>query len=174
MQFARLRRGWRRDAGLGGVLLSLVVVAGCGASQGKVTGRVLYNGAPLPGGTVLFRPADPKANSVFARINDDGTYEAELPVGEVKVSVDNRDLQPPPRTQGPVRLPGINLPREVQQKFAQAKSQAPAEAAESPDALEKPSGKYVPIPDKYYSVDTSGLQFTAKGGNQTQDIELHR
>jgi hypothetical protein len=36
----------------------------------------------------------------------------------------------------------------------------------------KAVGKYVNIPEKYYSPDTSGLTMTVKRGDQTQAIEL--
>ena len=80
-----------------GLVLLLPLVVGCGPGQGNVSGRVLFNGAPLPGGRVTFRPADPRQNSVSAEIDRQGNYQAVLPAGEVKVCVDNRELEPPPR-----------------------------------------------------------------------------
>src|SRR5207253_1809269 len=56
---------------------------------------VLLNGQPLPGGRVTFRPADGRRNSVTSTISEKGEYQAVLPVGEVKVTVDNSELEPP-------------------------------------------------------------------------------
>src|SRR5205807_1020611 len=69
-------------------LLLVPILAGCAPGQGKVAGRVLLGGTPVPGGSVLFRPADPKLNSVSAELDEQGNYQAFLPTGEVQVSVD--------------------------------------------------------------------------------------
>ena len=150
-------------------LLLLPLLAGCGAATSKVSGRVLYKGVPLPGGLVTFQPANPKYNSVAVPIDEQGHYEATLPVGEVQVSVENRHLQP--RSDGPRGVPP-NLPPEVQQALGKAKPQAaPPPPADKPAAA-KPRGNYVPIPDKYHSIETSGLTFTVEPGNPKHDIEL--
>jgi hypothetical protein len=150
-------------------LLLLPLLVGCGAGKTKVSGRVLYKGQPLPGGTVSFHPADPRQNSVSADLDEQGRYEAVLPVGEVQVSVDNRELEP--RDAGAIGIPA-NLPPEVRKKLAQVKLPAEPPAAKNDDAPAKPRGKYVRIPTKYYEVETSGLQFKVEAGNPEHDIEL--
>ena len=58
----------------------LMAIAGCGSKQpGKITvnGRVLYRGAPLRGGAIVFAPDVDRGNSgSFAKgaIHDDGTF----------------------------------------------------------------------------------------------------
>jgi hypothetical protein len=153
-----------------GLLFLLPVIAGCGPGHGKVSGRVLLNGEPLPGGLVTFRPADPRQNSVSARLDGQGNYEAVLPVGEVKVSFDNRELEPrAPRVGGmPKDLP---LSPEVRKALGGGKSDAP-QTKPGENAPEKPSGRYVKVPDKYYGSETSGLQFSVGPGDQKHDIEL--
>ncbi|OAI38944.1 hypothetical protein AYO40_01525 [Planctomycetaceae bacterium SCGC AG-212-D15] len=146
--------------------LLLVLVVGCGAREGTVSGRVLLNGEPLPGGRITFRAADPYKNSVNAEVDEDGTYEAVLPVGDVAVSVDNRDLQPRPNV---VSLPrDVPLPDDVRAKLAV--SRRPAAAPVSTKA----GGRYVAIPPAYYDMTTSGLGFTVSGGPQTHDLRLER
>src|SRR5438105_9307710 len=77
------------------LLAFLGLVAGCGGtSQGKVSGRVLLAGAPLPGGKLMFRPADGRFNLVTVVLDESGTFSVELPAGEVMVAVANRDLEP--------------------------------------------------------------------------------
>lgn len=147
-------------------LLLPALAAGC-SSRGQVSGQVLYKGKPVPGGSVIFRPADARANTVTASLDENGHYEATLPAGEVQIAVDNQELEPqtgerPPRMPLP---PGIKLPPGV-------KPAAPAAPAPSPEAPDKPAGKYVRIPSKYYNVDTSGLTYTVKAGSQTYDIQL--
>lgn len=136
---------------------------GCGGQrEGTVTGKVLIEGAPLPGGLVTFRPADPKRNAVSAELDAQGNYRAVLPSGEVKVCVDNRDLEPT----GPIDSilpPG--LPPTVAKALQPTKS--------SPQAS-KSSSRFVRIPEKYHDIETSELKFTVQGGNQQHDIELKK
>ncbi len=157
------RAPWRPAAWLAPLLL-LPVLAGCGQPTGHVSGKVTYNGQPLPGGRLTFRPADPTKNSVPAVIDADGHYEVTLPAGEVTVAVDNRELQPAERGSGP--RPG--LPPGVQLPPGGIKAAAENPAAQSG----KLAGKYVPISDKFYEAETSGLKYSIKSGSQTQDIEL--
>jgi hypothetical protein len=153
-----------------GLLLPVLpLLVGCGGGTVKVSGRVFYKGEPLPGGSVSFRPVDPKQNSVSADLDDEGHYEATLPIGEVQVSVDNRELEP--RALGASGIP-VNLPPEVRKKLAQVKPAANPPAAKNDDAPTKPRGRYVRIPNKYYEVETSGLQFKVESGNPQHDIEL--
>jgi hypothetical protein len=154
-----------------GLLALLPVVAGCNVGQAKVSGKVLYNGVPLPGAQILFRPADATQNAVIARADADGRYEALLPVGEVKVSVDNRDQAP--HSKGPGRAPP-GLPPEVYQKLkgnGQPEAAAPKSGDNNPD---KPAVKYIPIPPNYFDIETSGLGFRVEGGGgiQEHDLEL--
>jgi hypothetical protein len=149
-----------------GLLLLLPVVTGCGPGQGKVSGRVLYNGAPLPGGRVTFRPADPRQNSVSAELDEQGNYEVVLPAGEVEVSVDNRELEPSGLLGGPLP-PG--LPPDVRKALGGAGTDKPG-----PKSPVKPSRRYVRIPDRYYITETSGLRFTVERGEQRHDIGLKK
>jgi hypothetical protein len=145
------------------VLCSLPSAAGCGTREGKLTGQVLYQGNPLPGGWLTFQPADPRHNAVTALIGPDGRYEATLPVGDVVICVDNREWQPRPRPSGERKLPpGVQLPEPAQP------DEAPPPKAEPPEK----AGSYVPLPEKYYEVEKSGLKWTVKPGHEAHDIEL--
>jgi hypothetical protein len=150
-----------------GPLLLLPALAGCGQPTGHISGKVIYQGRPLTGGRLVFRPADPGQNTVPALVAADGSYEATLPVGDVTIAVDNRELQPhEPSPPGPrPGLPeGIKLPGQ---------GGAAKAAAEAPNAAGgRLAGKYVPIPEKFYQAETSGLKYTVKKGNETYDIEL--
>jgi hypothetical protein len=150
-------------------LLLLPIGAGCGADPVKVSGRVLLNGQPLPGGRVTFRPSDPRHTSVKAGLDEQGHYEAMLPVGAVSVSVDNRELEPPvPQgLGGPPK--GLPLRPDVKKVLS---SGIPGKSA--PNAPDRPPGKYVKIPGKYYAAETSGLEFIVEPGGQTHDIELKK
>ncbi len=153
-----------------GLLLVPLLAAGCGAGEGKVVGRVLFDGAPLPGGRVTFRPADPGQNTLSAELDRQGNYEIVLPAGEVRVCVDNRELEPPPP---PIasQVPAT-LPPEIRGKLLGAAKPDAAPPKPAEDAPVKPSGRYVKIPERYYTVETSGLKFTVRRGDQKHDITL--
>jgi hypothetical protein len=64
---------------------ALLVLAGC-AGQGQVSGKVRYQGKPLPSGTITFY--DRKNNTVASAIHEDGSYSVEKVVaGPVKITV---------------------------------------------------------------------------------------
>jgi hypothetical protein len=139
-------------------------MGGCSPAQGKVSGRVVFDGEPLPAGRVTFRPADPRQNTVSAELDAQGNFTVVLPLGDVLVSVDNREWEP----RGPrdAELPkDLKLPAEAKKHFGGTKADG---------AGDKSAGKYVPIPTKYYGAETSGLRFTVQGGDQKQDFELAR
>jgi hypothetical protein len=130
----------------------LVVGPGCGSNSppvgknavpvGKVTGKVLYNGNPLGGGSVTFH--SPKSGSYRAEIKPEGTYELSgLPLEEMTVTVETetaKDLRP-----------------------GGAASVHPPYA----DRI-----VYVPIPRKYADAETSGLKYAVAQGEQTHDFRL--
>jgi hypothetical protein len=151
-----------------GLLVFLALAVGCKGGQGTVSGTVYLNDKPLPGGLVTFRPADSSKNVVSARIGDDGHFEATLPAGEVRIAVDNREFQPPPRGEVPKLPPVVDLPPGV--KPPQHERQGSPAAPEG--GPEKPSGKYVPIPPQYYDVDTSDLKLVVQPGPQSYDFRL--
>lgn len=161
--------GRPRFAGRFGLLLLPLVVAGCGPGQGHVSGRVLYNGAPLAAGRVTFRPADPRQNSVSAELDEQGNYQAVLPAGGVQVCVDNREWEPPA---GPLasRMPP-DLPPEVRKALGGGRPDRPPPKPPE-NAARKSASRYVKIPDRYYDIETSGLQFTVVRGEQKHDLEL--
>src|SRR5262249_6589283 len=91
------------------VLVLAALSAGCvkvsgGAATGgptaRVSGRVIYQGTPLPAGGVRFTSAD-GSRSEFTMIRPGGSYSlARAPVGPVKVCGDTaiiRRLQAKPR-----------------------------------------------------------------------------
>jgi hypothetical protein len=119
----------------------------------EVSGQVLFQGKPLPGGTVQFV----SVVGAFASngiIDEKGKYSIKAPVGDVRISVDNRVL----RKEGK----GANL-------------DAVRRGAGRPDSGDPDpvKGTYKQIPAKYYDPDNSGLTYTVTNGPQTHDIELN-
>jgi hypothetical protein len=141
-------------------LLALSLLTGCRHPVGEVSGQVLYNDKPLPGGVVTFVPTLAGHNAAFARLDEEGRYQVTVAAGDVQMSVDNRDLQ----TTKPVEFPpppGAKIPAGTK-----------GEPVASPSAPEKLPGKYVEIPERYYRAESSGLTMTVQPGPQTYTIKL--
>ena len=149
-----------------GLLLGLLILsAGCrprprSVEHGEVTGKVLFQGQPLPGGTVSFVAV----NGGFAdtgRIDENGNYQLKSPVGEVKIGVDNRMFRIQSPTQGDKKEP----------KSAREKKMAESQKDQSAKGGVL-KGHYVQIPESYTDPATSGLTYTVIPGSQTHNIEL--
>ncbi len=142
------------------VLVPAVLLLGCARGgkrieQAEVSGKVLYQGKPLPGGNVKF-----VNNSGYIGIcvidPADGSYKLEAPVGEVKIAVDNRMLNTGGRQRPPVDL-------------SAAKRERPDRPGGGGQVI---TGTFVPLPSHYSDPERSGLKYTVKQGQQTHDIEL--
>jgi hypothetical protein len=139
----------------------LTAMTGCGknprsAEHVEVSGNVLFQGKPLPGGEVKFVAI----NGGFAAtgiIDENGHYQIKAPVGEVEIGVSNRML----RANGGLR--GGRGPQE-------AVSLREKKAGERKAQLVK--GRWVNIPSGYADPHTSGLKYTVEPGSQTYDIKL--
>jgi hypothetical protein len=157
--------------GLGLLLLSLGLPAvGCGGS-GNVSGKVLYQGKPLPGGAVTFMPTSGQG-AYTSRINPaDGSYNIlKCPAGPVRVVI-----VPPARSSAD---PKVRMMVDAVKSGRQPKP-TPEDLEKMPkdfrDAFEGAIAgeeKSVPLPAKYTDPKGSELQYTVTAGNQTHDIEL--
>ncbi len=141
------------------VLVPAVLLLGCARGgkrieQAEVSGKVLYQGKPLPGGIIKFVGANGFVG--MSPIDTDGSYKVEAPVGEVQISVDNRMLN-----RGGVRNKGPKEPPA-----------AKMERPDRPQGGKAITGTYVPLPSQYTSPESSGLKYLVQRGPQTHDIEL--
>src|SRR5262249_24670240 len=138
----------------------------------------LFEGKPLPGGTLMFRPVESARNPVTAQIDQDGNFSAKVPVGECKISVDNRGLLS--TSTGPVGVSGgerVSVGRAGPPKGAAVGPPKDAMVAvgdkSAPEvSVQRPVGTYVAIPKQYYDPETSGLTMKVTSGKQTHNIEL--
>jgi hypothetical protein len=155
------RRAAARLAGLGCLSICLLVLtAGCtprSVEMAEVSGQVLFRGKPLPGGRVTFVSKSGQTFSGSGNIDEKGNYKVEAPVGDVTVSVDNRMLggAPVKRKGGsgePAKKPGLKRPGS--------------------EAAQTVKGRYVQIPTKYHSPETSGLQYSIHQGSNQIEIKL--
>jgi hypothetical protein len=163
--------GWLRFVSRLGLLLLFMVMVGCSPGEGKVSGRVLFDGKSLTGGQVTFKPVQEGINSVVVTLDEQGNYEVMLPAVEYQISVDNRDLAPRPEIGGVP--PG--LPPAARAKIAEALKHEQKEKGQSSVTGthgRKIPGKYVEIPRRFYYAETSGLKYTVQRGDQKHDIEV--
>jgi hypothetical protein len=138
-----------------------------GVTGGTVGGKVTYKDAPVTGGDIVFLG---KENNKFTvPIAADGTYlVVGLPVGDMVVTISTESLNPKPddkkfkdpKTQKQSK--GVVGADFLKQKLGVANTNAPA-------AAEK---KYVKIPAKYASPQTSPLVYSVVEGKQTKDFVL--
>jgi hypothetical protein len=129
-----------------------LLLAGCGGSTAEVSGIVIYEGSPLKGGNISFVTVQ-GGHSVTSAINEDGTYTlTKAPVGEVKVVVETRSLEQVatrPRYSAPSDAVGYKPP-------------------DSGDAAKR----FVAIPAKYQSLNSTDLMYTVVKGKQKKDFTL--
>jgi hypothetical protein len=128
--------------------LALPLAVGCGSNKGSVSGKVTYQGKPLPSGFVTFVVEN--GGPMHAEIQGDGSYHFDkVPVGPVKIGVQPKS--------GGGSLQSTAMPRNPAD-FAKAKS-----AMTETDA---------PIPPKYTDPNKSELTYTVTKGPQQHDIDL--
>jgi hypothetical protein len=136
----------------------LTLIVGCGGNPhapdlAEVSGKVLFQGQPLPGGQVSF-VAVRGGFASSGTIDENGSYQIKAPVGEVNIGVDNSMLQPPSgRKKAPKQLSHPKPP-----------------GATVADQTVK--GRWLKIPYEYADPGKSGLRYTVTSGSQTHDITL--
>jgi hypothetical protein len=167
--------------------IAILAVAGCGGgnNNGRVEGKVTFDGQPVTGGNVTFFTSSGAAYS--ANIRSDGSYSiADVPPGEMTVTVETESINPnkkPPPTYGggSGSGPGAGMyggkggggggpgaPKGPDGKpYTMDKSPTPEGAAPQ-------EGVYVKIPEKYASREKSGITKSVNSGKQTIDIELSK
>jgi hypothetical protein len=143
------------------VVLALALVPlSVGCSKGTISGKVYYQGKPLPGGTITFIP-EGKGELRPALINKDGSYQVDrVAVGPVKIAVFCSAGPPAALPRSRIRnMMNMKPPKDappVVEKFL---------AAGNTDG-------YVILPEHYSDPDQSGLTYDVKSGSQDFDIQL--
>jgi len=148
-------------------------VAGCGVKLGKVSGKVTYKGAVVPGGTVQFWPQESKGNPAGALIKEDGSYTAMVPVGDAAVTVETESvsgkakswLENASKTKGS-KSGGHGMSREMLEEIKGRMKESGKEVA-GPQ-----KGNYVRINETYSKPGVSGLKTTVQAGEQQFNIDL--
>jgi len=142
-------------------LCALLLTAGCGG-KGAVSGKVLYQGKPVPAGTVSFVLEG--GGVVSSIIGEDGSYTIQnVPPGTVKITVETISARPPSvqERRGQKKGPESKAP-EFMMKYSKEKDPKVAEREK----------RYVPIPEHYSDPARSNLTYVVKSGKQEHDIDL--
>jgi hypothetical protein len=175
-----VNRPFTRACG-GALLVGLLFVSlGCGPNykaRGTVKGKVTIGTKHLTAGTVVFYGKEGGMTGT-ARIDKDGNYVMpDAPLGEVRITVTVPDLPSGTIAGVPVKMPGTKgkkdakkLDKKLDKK--EAKSVDPNDPSRFIPIMGEIPAEIVPIPDRYARVETSGLTFTVKSGEQTYDIPL--
>jgi hypothetical protein len=148
----------------GGLLLLglLLLLTGCGPNikaRATVKGKVTFAGVPLSTGSVMFHGKNNFLGS--ASIDKDGNYVMnDAPLGEVKITVTVS------------KLPPGGIERMKYGPVKDGKSVDPEGSGRNIPIMGTMPSRYVPISDKYASVETSGLTYTVQKGEHTHDITL--
>ena len=88
MEINNNRKQSRRRVGTAMLVVAALFSAGCfdPPTTGDVTGAVSIDGDPVASGSIAFFPVDGKSPTSGAEIKD-GRFEAEVPLGTVKVEI---------------------------------------------------------------------------------------
>lgn len=147
--------GCRHVGWLLGSLVLVLVVTGCGEPPPiRLTGRVMYRGAPLPGGSI--RLHFDGGRELLGIIQQNGQYQiVNPPAGTAAVSVETESVK------AALALnPLPNMPPDPSMKLPMP--------SQMPGGL----GDYIEIPSRYNSPQTSGLAINVTGKDQKKDIQL--
>jgi hypothetical protein len=143
---------FRRSTALG-LVAAVLALGGCRPAASTVSGRVVYNGKPLNGGSVvMFGPGEKLYTGL---IGADGRYAiANVPPGDLRVTVKSHTAVPYNFNVGSRAPAAVNGPK------------GPTEGP--------PPAPVPPIPDRYGVPEESGLAVTVGRGETTFDITLTR
>ncbi len=155
---------WIRMGGFVLLASAFFVSAGCTdpyKARGVVKGQVTIGGKPLNAGTVSFVTKDNRSGS--ATIDAKGNYVmGDAPIGDVQATVTV------PKMGGMAAMGHGAQPKQP----AGMPEMKPPDGSGGPPAPAIDPTKMVQIPDKYGSVDSSGLTYKVGKGEQTINIEL--
>lgn len=137
-------------------LLVFALVSGCGGGKGDVTGKVTFEGKPIPWGRITFVSKGGNQLAISSSIKN-GEYKiVGCPAGLAKISVESF----------------LARKSETEVKNPLAKGFGPPKTADSPPP--EAIGKHLEIPQILGNPESSGLEYTVKRGEQSFDFDLKR
>jgi hypothetical protein len=147
------------------LLFPTLLLSGCGRT-GKLSGKVVYQGNPVPNAKIVFLCDNGRL--LDATADENGRYSvAGVPIGRVRVGVKNF-------TEGMAE--GMAQFMQKQATAQGGKEKAAGDIQQSAENMMKniSGGKggssLVLLPPKAIDPEKSGIEFEVKGGSQDQDI----
>jgi hypothetical protein len=142
--------------------LFLLSAPGCGSSSrpdaASLSGKITYKNNPVTGGNIIFHTES--GGSPPWGINSDGTFTAaDLPLGNVEVTIDTEVVNPNRKTPQYGDKKGGDKNRG--ERFSPM-----------PEGAKSATGTYVKIPARYSVKGKSGLTVTLTKGRNQKDFEL--
>jgi hypothetical protein len=137
-------------------MVGCLVTTGCGG-RGDVSGKVTFDGEPIPWGRVFFHSQGNKNEVLNGRIINGQYSVAGVPTGPVKIAVESI---PAPKGSGPGA--DDKMTEGFKAMMKDRNLGAPADIA----------GKFIEIPARYANAEESGLAFDVSRGAQTHDLPL--
>lgn len=142
------------------IATSIVIACGCddptisNGSGAEVTGRVTLEGKPVGIGRILFYGRDRPTDPIFLDLKPDGSFQSlNVPLGLVKVAVQTR--------------PYAHLG-----KLKEAALAGKMKASPGMGGPPIPAGDWRPVPARYESSNTSGLEYEITPGSNVINIDL--
>ncbi len=156
------------------LVAATLALTGCSKPVGTVSGKVIYQGKPLKGGSVSFVSTE-GGQSFAAGLNDDGTYSIpKILGGAYKVCVETDSQKPAKDTAAVAGSSQPVIPKgakfEPPPGAAIPEGYTPSNPAAA--AAAKAAKRYTPIPPHYADAEKTDITYTFTGGDQTFDIEL--
>lgn len=159
------------------VLTGLVI--GCGNGKGELTGKVTYNGKPVPGGNLTLTI---NGMQFISALSTDGSYEFfELVPGQAVLTVDNEKLNPDSkRPEYFTGKSGGGNAAQAMSKMAKERMKAEGKgvasglssADMSPEMKAEMAKRYMKIPVKYTNEQTSDAKVMVKAGRNEWNFVL--
>jgi len=173
-----MRQSSGRTIAVGLAVLTALLASSC-SGRAKVTGRVTFNGKPLPAGRITFVSADGKASDP-AEISD-GAYQVHnAPIGECKIKVETGYLMTMMKAMpGMGGMPGMGNMGQPDMGKSGTKMPDDKKGMMTKNVTEDMAGMkdkiadyLVIIPEDYAILEKTPLTFTVKSGSNTYDVPL--
>ena len=140
-----------------------LLLAGCSNQAirdgfGLVEGKITYENKPLGGGTIHFFQDQARVGS--AMIRGDGSYAAEIPLGQIRVAIETTSVKYHDRQAvlNVMKEQGFDVPPDQRKPNSPAFTAVPT--------------TFVEIPERFADPDQSGLECTVERGRQTRNFDL--
>jgi hypothetical protein len=146
--------------------LMFVALLGCSSQwpTAEVSGKITYNGEPIPVGMITFMAADGSGHADTSSIQDGEYALPRAPIGAVKIQILGSSGSIAGASPANARRRVTSGQRKLAESMGAKLAPKPSES--------QPKGKSFKLPTRYSNAETSGLSYEVTPGTQTHDIAL--